>query len=135
MQDENTVGSGEELDIDAPVLFIRDGGLSRVPNSDRIVHLKNRRIIVPVDEDGNALDPEEDQLGEIDPLMEIQPRAREGPRPLIDPKENTIVVYTPPNFKYRVIAFVVLIWTSVMYSLVLAAVIPSESYAFYVSEG
>ncbi|KAF9987057.1 hypothetical protein BGZ75_001097 [Mortierella antarctica] len=125
IQDEDAVGSGEELDIDAPVLFIRDGGLSRVPNSDRIVHLKNRRIIVPVDEAGNALDPEDDQLGEIDPLMEIQPRAREGPRPLIDPKENTIVVYTPPNFKYRVITFVILIWTSVMYSLVLAAVIPT----------
>ncbi|CAO3567677.1 unnamed protein product [Mortierella alpina] len=125
IQDENAVGSGEELDIDAPVLFVRDGGLSRVPNSDRIVHLKNRRIIVPVDEAGNALDPEEDQLGEVDPLMEIQPRTREGPRPLIDPKENTVVVYTPPNFKYRVITFVILLWTSVMYSLVLAAVIPT----------
>ncbi|KAF9572304.1 hypothetical protein EC968_010028 [Mortierella alpina] len=124
-QDENTVGSGEELDIDAPVLFVRDGGLSRVPNSDRIVHLKNRRIIVPVDEAGNALDPEEDRLGEIDPLMEIQPRTREGPRPLIDPKENTTVVYTPPNFKYRAIIFVILIWTSVMYFLVLAVVIPT----------
>src|SRR5690554_2561575 len=45
--DEHAVGSGEELDIDAPVVFVRDGGLIRVPNTDRVVHLKDRRVLVP----------------------------------------------------------------------------------------
>ncbi|KAG0212549.1 hypothetical protein BGX28_006148, partial [Mortierella sp. GBA30] len=123
--DEIAIGSGEELDVDAPAVFVRDGGLMRVPNSDRIVHLKDRRVIVPVDENGNALDPDEDLFGEIDPLMELQPRARDGPRPLLDPKENTTIVYTPPNFKRRLIAFIALFWTSVMAFLVLSLVLPT----------
>ncbi|KAF9098672.1 hypothetical protein BGX27_000753 [Mortierella sp. AM989] len=123
MEDEDgeTTGSGEELDIDAPVIFVRDGGLLRVPNSDRIFHLKDRRVLIPVDEDGNALDPNEDLPGEVDPLTELQNRRREG---LIDPKENTTIVYAPPHFKYRLSAFVLLLWISVTSFLVLSVVVP-----------
>ncbi|KAG0318326.1 hypothetical protein BGZ99_005746 [Dissophora globulifera] len=121
--DADTIGSGEELDIDAPVLFVRDGGLYRVPNTDRVIHLKNRRVLVPVDAEGRALDPKEDLPGEIDPLMEIQPRGRE-PRLPIDPKEGTVVVYAPPNFKRRLISFIVLIWTTTMSFLAISVVVP-----------
>ncbi|KAF9190282.1 hypothetical protein BGZ50_000313 [Haplosporangium sp. Z 11] len=123
--DEHAVGSGEELDIDAPVVFVRDGGLIRVPNTDRVVHLKNRRVLVPVDANGNALDPDEDLPGEIDPLMELQPLGRDAHRAELDPKANTIIVYAPPNFMRRLIAFVVLLWTSVMSFLVLSIVVPT----------
>ncbi|KAF9439360.1 hypothetical protein BGZ76_000021 [Entomortierella beljakovae] len=122
--DNDAAGSGEELDIDAPVIFVRDGGLLRVPNSDRIHHLKDRRVMVPVDENGNALDPNEDLPGETDPLTELQSRRREG---LVDPKENTIIVYAPPYFKHRLSAFIVLLWVSVTSFLVLSAIIPSRA--------
>ncbi|KAF8929299.1 hypothetical protein BGZ58_009030 [Dissophora ornata] len=121
--DVDVVGSGEELDIEAPVIFVRDGGLYRVPNTDRVIHLKNRRVLVPVDSEGRALDPKEDLPGEIDPLMEIQPRGRE-PRHPIDPREGTVIVYAPPNFKHRLISFIVLIWTSTMSFLALSIVVP-----------
>ncbi|KAF9400174.1 hypothetical protein BGX21_004856 [Mortierella sp. AD011] len=121
--DANVVGSGEELDIDAPVVFVRDGGLFRVPNTDRAVHLKNRRILVPVDSEGRALDPKEDLPGEIDPLMEFQPRGR-APRLPIDPREGTVIVYTPPNFKSRLISFIILIWTTTLIFLSLSVVVP-----------
>ncbi|KAF9116092.1 hypothetical protein BGX27_004889 [Mortierella sp. AM989] len=119
----NAVGSGEELDIDAPVIFVRDGGLYRVPNTDRVVHLKNRRVLVPVDSEGRALDPKEDLPGEIDPLLDFQPRGRE-PRPPIDPKEGTVIVYIPPNFKYRLTSFLILIWTTTAVFLALSVVVP-----------
>ncbi|KAK3846009.1 MAG: hypothetical protein J3R72DRAFT_380733 [Linnemannia gamsii] len=118
-----TVGSGEELDLDAPVIFVPDGGLYRVPSADRVVHLKNRRVLVPVDAEGRALDPKEDIPAEIDPMMEILPRGREPPQP-IDPKEDTVVVYTPPNFKRRLISFIVIMWTSTMFFLALSIVAP-----------
>ncbi|KAF9926863.1 hypothetical protein BGZ67_007902, partial [Mortierella alpina] len=121
--DDNAVGSGEELDIEAPAIFVRDGGLYRVPNTDRVVHLKGRRVLVPVDEQGRALDPKEDQPGEIDPLMEIQPRGRE-PQPLVDPKKATVVVYAPPNFKRRLISFIAIIWTSTTAFLTMSVVTP-----------
>ncbi|KAI1303396.1 hypothetical protein EDD11_005359 [Mortierella claussenii] len=117
----SSVGSGEELDIDAPVIFVHDGGLYRVPNTDRVVYLKNRRVLVPVDATGRALDPKEDLPGEIDPLMEIQPRGHE-PRESIDPKDDTVIVYAPPNFKQRLITFIVLIWTTTTAFLALSIV-------------
>ncbi|KAF9546274.1 hypothetical protein EC957_009887 [Mortierella hygrophila] len=118
-----TVGSGEELDVDAPVIFVPDGGLYRVPSTDRVVHLKNRRVLVPVDAEGRALDPKEDMPAEIDPLMEILPRGRE-PRQQINPKDHTVIVYTPPNFKRRLISFIVIMWTSTMFFLALSIVVP-----------
>ncbi|KAF9913002.1 hypothetical protein EC991_005870 [Linnemannia zychae] len=124
-QDESdTVGSGEELDIDAPVLFVRDGCWYRVPNTDRILQLKDRRVLVPVDENGNALDPNEDLPGVVDPLMDNLLRNRDDPSPLVDPKEGTVIVYGPPNFKRRLIAFIILLWTSVMTFLVLSIITP-----------
>ncbi|KAF9916042.1 hypothetical protein BX616_004748 [Lobosporangium transversale] len=119
--DNEIVASGEELGLESPVIFVRDGGFLRVPNTDRIFYLKNRRVLVPVDENGNALDPNEDLPGEIDPLMELQVRRREG---LINPKENTIIVYAPPHFKQRLIAFIVFLWMSVAAFSALSIVIP-----------
>ncbi|GJJ75852.1 E3 ubiquitin-protein ligase MARCH6 [Entomortierella parvispora] len=118
-----TVGSGEELDIEAPAIFVKDGGLYRVPNTHRVVHLKNRRVLVPLDDQGRALDPKEDIPAEIDPLMEMMARPRE-PSHLVDPKENTVVIYAPPRFKLRLISFVFLIWTSSLSFLALAIVTP-----------
>ncbi|KAG0317227.1 hypothetical protein BGZ99_006435 [Dissophora globulifera] len=116
-----TVGSGEELDIGAPVIFVRDGSLLRVPNTDRIFHLKGRHVLVPVDEYGNALNPIDDLPAEVDPMVDMQTRRRDG---LVDPKENTVIVYAPPHFKQRVGVFVVVLWTTVSMAMVLAALAP-----------
>ncbi|KAG0088507.1 hypothetical protein BGZ92_006085 [Podila epicladia] len=119
--EENTVGSGEELDIDAPVIFVRDGGLYRVPSSDNIRHLKNRRYLVPVDEFGRALDPSDDLPGEIDPLVELPSNTQTQP---VDPLENTILVYGPPHFKFRLKAFVVFLWVSLTCFTALSIFVP-----------
>ncbi|KAF9300320.1 hypothetical protein BGZ74_008027 [Mortierella antarctica] len=119
--EENTVGSGEELDIDAPVIFVRDGGLYRVPNSDKIRHLKNRRYLVPVDEFGRALDPSDDLPGDIDPLVELPSNTPALP---VDPLENTILVYGPPHFKLRLKAFVVFLWISLTFFTALSIFLP-----------
>ncbi|KAF9318740.1 hypothetical protein BG003_010668 [Podila horticola] len=119
--EENTVGSGEELDIDAPVVFVRDGGLYRVPSSDKIRHLKNRRYLVPVDEFGRALDPNDDLPGEIDPLVELPSNTPTLP---VDPLENTILVYGPPHFKLRLKAFVVFLWVSLTSFTALSIFLP-----------
>lgn len=103
-------------------VFVKDGGLYRVPDNDRIVHLKNRRVLVPVDDQGRALDPKEDMPGEIDPLMELLPRRRDVPQQPIDPKNGTIIVYAPPNFKKRLISFILLIWSSSTSFLAIAVV-------------
>jgi len=121
--EENTVGSGEELDINAPVIFVRDGGLFRVPNSDRIRHLKNRRVLVPVDEFGRALDPADDLPGEIDPLAELPSNTPTLP---VDPLENTILVYGPPHFKLRLKAFVIFLWVSLTSFTALSIFLPSK---------
>lgn len=119
-----TTGSGEELDIEAPVIFVQDGALYRVPNTDRVLPLKGRRIFVPVDANGDALDPSEDIFGQVDPLAELRARGIDIPRPLVDPKQGTTVVYGPPHFQRRLLAFVFLLWTSVMLILTLALVCP-----------
>jgi len=123
--DGTTTGSGEELDIDAPVLFVQDGALYRVPNVDRMLPLNDRRIFVPVNENGDALDPNEDLWGLVDPNMELN-RVIDGPRPLVDPKQGTLVVYGPPNFQRRLLAFVFLLWSSSMFFLAISLVCPCK---------
>jgi len=131
---DGAVGSGEELDIEAPAIFVKDGGLYRVPNTHRVVHLKNRRVLVPLDDQGRALDPKEDIPAEIDPLMEMLARPRE-PFHLVDPKENTVVIYAPPSFKLRLISFVFLIWTSSLTFLALAIIAPCKCSQEYDYDG
>ncbi|GJJ72204.1 E3 ubiquitin-protein ligase MARCH6 [Entomortierella parvispora] len=121
--DGATTGSGEELDISAPVVFVQDGALYRVPNVDRRLPLKDRLIFVPVNENGDALDPNEDLLGQVDHNAEL-PRIIDGPRPLVDPKQGTVVVYGPPNFQRRLLAFVFVLWTSSMFFLAMSLVCP-----------
>ncbi|KAF9928520.1 hypothetical protein FBU30_002319 [Linnemannia zychae] len=125
-QEENIdIEDNAELEDNAPAVFVRDGGWYRVPNTDRITQLKDRRILVPVDENGNALDPNDDLPGEVDPLTDNLPRNRDNPNPRVDPKDGTIIVYGPPNFKRRLIAFIILLWTSVMTFLVLSVITPT----------
>lgn len=122
---ERAVGSQEELDIEAPAVFVKDGGLYRVPNTHRVIHLKNRRVLVPVDAEGRALDPKEDMHAEIDPLMEMMPRPRE-PSQLVDPTDDTVIIYAPPRFKLRLISFVFLIWISSLSFLALSITAPCK---------
>ncbi|KAF9428416.1 E3 ubiquitin-protein ligase march7 [Podila epigama] len=118
---EETVGSGEELDIDAPVIFVRDGGFYRVPSSARIRHNKNWHIFVPVDESGLALDPNDDMPCESDQFSALPGNATPSP---VDPRENTIVVYGPPHFQLRLVVFVLLFWVSVTHFAWLAIIVP-----------
>ncbi|KAG0243514.1 hypothetical protein BGW41_002054 [Actinomortierella wolfii] len=114
----------EVTDPNAEAIFVRDGGLYRVPNTDRILHLKDRRVLVPVDEEGNALDPNEDLPGEVDPTTDGQFHIRGIQRPPQDPKQDTVIVYGPPDFKRRLLLFVVLLWASVMVFCAASVLLP-----------
>ncbi|ORX87349.1 hypothetical protein K493DRAFT_291014 [Basidiobolus meristosporus CBS 931.73] len=69
----------------------KDGGFLRVPNFDSAPLNPQRRMLIPVEEDGTPINPADAAL-------------------LND--SNTNIVYSPPNFKFRLIAFLFLMWFS-----------------------
>lgn len=73
------------------VYFARDGGLVRAPFFDGVPVKVGRRMLIPVDEQGEALD-------EVDRILG-HPASDGAPDNL-----NTTVVYVPPNFRRRVSA-------------------------------
>ncbi|CAG8613513.1 12366_t:CDS:2, partial [Acaulospora colombiana] len=72
-------GTGDEND---EVVFVRDGVLVRAPGYDGVPVIPGKRMLIPVNEDGTLLNPED--------------------APIDDDLGYTIV-YTPPNFKARII--------------------------------
>ncbi|RUS31209.1 hypothetical protein BC938DRAFT_478246 [Jimgerdemannia flammicorona] len=81
------------------VYFARDGGLVRAPFFDGVPVKAGRRMLIPVNEQGEALEEEDRRLG--------HPASDGAPDNL-----HTTVVYVPPNFRRRVIIFLFLMWFS-----------------------
>ncbi|CAG8601146.1 5730_t:CDS:10, partial [Acaulospora morrowiae] len=78
-------GTNDEND---EVVFVRDGTLVKAPGYDGVPVIPGKRMLIPVNEDGTLQNPEDapdDDLGYT-------------------------IVYTPPNFKARVILFLFLMW-------------------------
>ncbi|KAI8148867.1 hypothetical protein BJV82DRAFT_201164 [Fennellomyces sp. T-0311] len=92
---------GIQDDSNASVIFKRDGTLARVPKHDSVPVPDDRRMIVPVDPiNFEPIDENERRLG--------HPAAAESG----DLENNTTIVYIPPRFRLRVMAFVFLMWIS-----------------------
>ncbi|KAF9586544.1 hypothetical protein BGW38_002541 [Lunasporangiospora selenospora] len=130
--DQNTGDISNNSNVENEVVFIPEGKLVRVPNTDRVIHIKDRRVFVPVNVQGNALDPLEDIPGVVDPQMDPLSHGA-GPFDLLDPKADTTVVYAPPHFKLRLVVFTILIWTSVMMFLAHSIVVPLWIGRFLIS--
>ncbi|KAI0358245.1 hypothetical protein OH77DRAFT_1475139 [Trametes cingulata] len=94
---------------------VHDGTFRRVPNSDNVALVKDSPATVECDEEGLPLDADGAKL------MLAQNMEAEKAKRLV--KDDYTVVYLPPHFRYRVIAFLVCIWTvgSVMLATLLAA--------------
>ncbi|KAI0831910.1 hypothetical protein BC628DRAFT_1350502 [Trametes gibbosa] len=92
-----------------------DGTFRRVPNSDNVALVKDAPATVEVDEEGYPIDAHASRL-----ILAQNEEAMRAKRPI---KEDYAVVYLPPYFRYRVIAFLVCIWTigSALLASVLAA--------------
>ncbi|KAI8640568.1 hypothetical protein BD408DRAFT_484022 [Parasitella parasitica] len=89
-------------DDTSPVVFQRDGMMVRVPKYDSVPVDPKRRMLVPVDPVTlEAIDDEERRRG--------HPAAADT----VDESQSTIVVYIPPNFKARVIVFLLYMWFSI----------------------
>ncbi|OSD05343.1 hypothetical protein PYCCODRAFT_1405960 [Trametes coccinea BRFM310] len=94
---------------------VHDGSFRRVPNSDNVALVKDAPATVDVDEEGYPLNEDGRKL--------IQAQNAEAERAKRSVKEDYTVVYIPPDFGYRVCAFLLLIWTvgSVLLATALAA--------------
>jgi E3 ubiquitin-protein ligase DOA10 len=78
-----------------------NGQLVRAPKHDGVRFVPGRRMLVPVDTTTHLpLDQHEQRLGH--PASQA-PGGEEA---------NTVIVYTPPRFKQRVITFMVALWLS-----------------------
>ncbi|KAL1918314.1 uncharacterized protein VTP21DRAFT_2974 [Calcarisporiella thermophila] len=73
--------------------FIKDGGFVRAPRYDGVPVIQGRRMLIPVNEQGERLVEQDD--------------SRFNPR--LD-TSNTVVVYVPPRFRLRVTSFLLLMW-------------------------
>lgn len=87
------------------------GSYRRVPAEDNIALPKELRATVAVDVDGNPLDDAGRRL------MERQNAEAEKAKRLV--AEDYTIVYLPPHFRYRVIAFIIGLWLA--FSMVLVA--------------
>ncbi|KAI0685903.1 hypothetical protein BC835DRAFT_1523256 [Cytidiella melzeri] len=79
-----------------------DGSFRRVPNSDNVVLVKNEDATVEVDSNGQPIDEKAAQL------MQLQNAEAEKARRNI--KDDYTVVYLPPHYRCRVIAFTASLW-------------------------
>jgi len=104
---------GVEMD-DAEALH--DGHFKRVPNSDNIALVKDSSAVVEVQEDGTPIDDEQAEL-----MASLDAEAEKAKRSV---KEDYIIAYIPPHFKYRVAAFVFCVWIVGSGALALALAAP-----------
>ncbi|OJT03305.1 ERAD-associated E3 ubiquitin-protein ligase doa10 [Trametes pubescens] len=94
---------------------VHDGTFRRVPNSDNVALVKDAPATVQVDEEGHPVDAHGSRL-----IIAQNLEAEKAKRIV---KEDYTVVYIPPQFRYRVITFLLCIWTvgSALLAAVLAA--------------
>ncbi|KAJ7881172.1 hypothetical protein B0H13DRAFT_2049858 [Mycena leptocephala] len=90
-----------EDDLDDPT-NIRDGSFRRVPASDNISLPRDMRATAAVTEHGEPLDAEASAL--------IAQQNEEALKAKRVPHEDYGVVYLPPHFRYRVFAFIAVLW-------------------------
>ncbi|TCD71774.1 hypothetical protein EIP91_003117 [Steccherinum ochraceum] len=81
---------------------VHDGAFRRVPNNDNVALVKHEAATIEVDPEGVPTTAEGRQL------MQLQDAEAEKMKRSV--KEDYIVVYLPPHFRYRVAAFIFSMW-------------------------
>lgn len=95
---------------------VRTGTFRRVPNSDNVALVKGQPATVQVDEVGNPVNEKEKRL------MQMQDAEAEKNKRNI--KDDYTIVYIPPHFRWRAIAFVAAIWLICSTGLAASLAIP-----------
>jgi E3 ubiquitin-protein ligase MARCH6 len=111
IDEESTIKRRWHLPRGKIVATVADGSFRRVPNSDNVALVKNEPAIAAVDFDGHPIDERAANL--------IQLQNAEAEKARRNIRDDYVVVYFPPHFRYRVIAFTAAIW--IICSSVLAA--------------
>ena len=81
----------------------REGGWRRVPANDNVAIVRGTRATVEVNEDGKPISDAEDRL------LKLQNAEAERQKRNVD--EDYTVVYIPPHFKYRIVIFILAVWS------------------------
>ncbi|GJE91239.1 hypothetical protein PsYK624_073880 [Phanerochaete sordida] len=89
------------------------GTFRRVPNSDNIALVKGQPATIAVDEEGRPISDKDARLMQL-----LDAEAEKNKRNI---KDDYVVAYMPPHFRYRAFAFVAAVW--VICSIFLAAVL------------
>ncbi|KAF9482616.1 hypothetical protein BDN70DRAFT_852941 [Pholiota conissans] len=97
---------------------IPDGSFRRVPATDNLALPRDMRATVPVTADGVPID------SDARFLMQLQNAETEKAKKSV--KDDFIIVYMPPYFRYRVIAFITLLWLFGAFMLGLAVALPIQ---------
>lgn len=105
------VDSGIEMDDSEAQ---HDGTFRRVPNNDNIALVKHEPATIEVDAEGQPVTDKDRRL------MELQNAEADKMKRIV--KDDYIIVYLPPHFRYRVAAFILSMWIvgSTSFSMTLA---------------
>lgn len=98
-------GTPVEVDKDEKAVEVKkvDGGFRRVPATDNLALPREIRATVAVNENGEPVDDAARELMELQ-NSEAEKAARQV-------KDDYMIIYTPPYFKYRIITFILLLWS------------------------
>ncbi|KAF9644710.1 hypothetical protein BDM02DRAFT_3190340 [Thelephora ganbajun] len=81
----------------------REGGWRRVPANDNVAIVRGVRATVEVAEDGQPINEAEARL------LKLQNAEAERHNRNVD--EDYAIVYIPPHFKYRIVIFILAVWS------------------------
>lgn len=95
-----------------------DGSFRRVPASDNIALPRDMRATVEVREDGTPKDEKAAAL--------MASQNAEAVKAKRDVKDDYIVVYFPPGFRMRIIAFVTAVWTIMAVVAAICVAVPVQ---------
>lgn len=95
-----------------------DGSFRRVPATDYLALPRDVRATAQVHEDGTPVDEEAAKL--------LDQQNREAEKAKHDPSKDYMIVYIPPLFRYRLVSFVLSLWSICAVLLGLAVAIPIQ---------
>ncbi|KZT21187.1 hypothetical protein NEOLEDRAFT_792953 [Neolentinus lepideus HHB14362 ss-1] len=97
---------------------VRDGHFRRVPADDNIALPREMRATAEVDESGTPVNDEAASL--------IQVQNAEAEKAKRNPKTDYTIVYVPPNFRIRILTFILMVWLAICAALAAVLVVPIQ---------
>ncbi|KAG6907887.1 hypothetical protein DXG01_006994 [Tephrocybe rancida] len=96
--------------------YVADGTYRRVPATDNVVLPKDMQVTVAVMADGQPVD---NAARDLMTKQNVEVQRAGGQL-----KDEFVVVYIPPNFRYRIFCFIALVWIIGAFALGIAVALP-----------